>query len=192
MKLNLSILLFIYASLTYSFDIESLKKDTFKAPKSHDWILLKSNEVVKGEILYLYQEDIEFDSDELDLLTIDWDEVSVLKSVNSMSIRLNNGEVVEGRLVVSDNQIHIIEANGEKTTYPRSELNTIAKTSEKESELWDGEFTFGFDFKDGNTDRMDFLMATDLRRLTASSRLKVHYLTQFSKASGQQTDNNHR
>jgi putative salt-induced outer membrane protein YdiY len=169
-----------------------LKKDAFTPPKKFDWILLKSQEIIKGEIISLYQEDIEFDSDELGIMTVDWTEVSILKSVNKMSVRLNSGLIVQGRLVVVDDKIHLIDSDGKKSIYPSSELNTVAKTSAREVGLWDGEFTFGFDFKDGNSEKLDFLVSTDLRRLTASSRIKISYLTQFSKASQEQTDNNHR
>lgn len=186
-----ALLLFLISLNSLAFNLESLKNDLDKAPKKYDWILLTSNEVVKGEVITLYQEDMEFDSDELDLLEIDWKEVSILKTVGPMSIRLNDGTIAKGRLVITSNEIRVITDSKIKI-FERSELNTIARTSEKEVELWDGEFTFGFDFRDGNTERLDFLASTDLRRLTASSRININYLTQFSTASGEETDNNHR
>ena len=37
-----------------------------------DWIQMKSGEWVKGEILVMYDEDLEFDSDEFDDLMLSW------------------------------------------------------------------------------------------------------------------------
>src|SRR4029079_5102700 len=45
------------------------------APDAFDWIQLKSGEWLKGELIALYDGKLEFDSDELEKLTLDWDDV---------------------------------------------------------------------------------------------------------------------
>ena len=48
--------------------------------KDHDWLQTTSGEWIKGEIKGMYDKEIEFDSDEFDLLTIDWSDVKQLIS----------------------------------------------------------------------------------------------------------------
>ena len=54
----------------------------------YDWVQLTSNEWLKGEIKGMYDDSLEFDSDKLDLLNIDWDDVKILRSrrVNNINI----------------------------------------------------------------------------------------------------------
>lgn len=44
--------------------------------QEYDWIKLKSNEWLKGDIVSMYEDKLEFDSDELDLQVIDWEDNS--------------------------------------------------------------------------------------------------------------------
>ncbi|MEC4724743.1 hypothetical protein HWQ46_04170 [Shewanella sp. D64] len=50
------------------------------ADASYDWIQLTSFELLKGEIKNLYDDKLEFKSDELDTLYIDWEDIKVLQS----------------------------------------------------------------------------------------------------------------
>ena len=44
-------------------------------PIGFDWIQLTNGEWLKGDLKVLYNDSLEFDSDELDLLTFDWEDV---------------------------------------------------------------------------------------------------------------------
>ena len=46
-------------------------------PTEYDWVQLSSGEWLKGELISMYREELEFDSDELGLLVLDWDDVVV-------------------------------------------------------------------------------------------------------------------
>ena len=64
--------------------------DNFEPPqdKKYDWIQLTSGEWLKGEFIFLYNYSVEFDSDELDLLKIDWDDIKQVRSARTMSLRI--------------------------------------------------------------------------------------------------------
>ena len=51
------------------------------APDKFDWVQLTNGEWLKGEIIVLYDGNLEFDSDELDLQTFDLDDVQHIRSV---------------------------------------------------------------------------------------------------------------
>ncbi|MFQ5345892.1 MAG: DUF481 domain-containing protein [Mariprofundus sp.] len=46
----------------------------------HDWLQLTSGEWLSGKIHSMYSEELEFDSEKLDLLSIDWEDVKSLQS----------------------------------------------------------------------------------------------------------------
>ena len=49
-------------------------REWIPSAEKYDWIQLTSNEWLKGEIKGMYKDSLEFDSDKLDLLEIDWDD----------------------------------------------------------------------------------------------------------------------
>ena len=48
-------------------------KEWIPSAEKYDWLQLTSNEWLKGEIKGMYKDSLEFDSDKLDLLEIDWE-----------------------------------------------------------------------------------------------------------------------
>ena len=55
-----------------------------------DWIKLTSGEWLKGEVKTYNKEKLDFESDELGDLTLDWDKVEELVTENLFTIRLND------------------------------------------------------------------------------------------------------
>ena len=53
-------------------------------PDEFDWVQLTSGEWLKGEIVDLYRKELAFDSDELDLQVLDWEDVKELRSAAPM------------------------------------------------------------------------------------------------------------
>ena len=51
-----------------------------------DWVQLKSGEWLKGEIQVMRKESLEFESDELDTLNLDWDDVLEVRSPRNMTV----------------------------------------------------------------------------------------------------------
>src|SRR5262245_31650058 len=68
-------------------------------PDKFDWIQLKSGEWLKGELISLYDGSLEFDSDELDNLTLDWDDVQQVRTARVMQVRFKD-KTLTGRLIV--------------------------------------------------------------------------------------------
>jgi hypothetical protein len=67
------------------------KKDwqpTPPMPEKFDWIQLTSDEWLKGEIIAMYDDKLEFDSDELDLLEFDMEDVRQIRSAQTVHIGL--------------------------------------------------------------------------------------------------------
>jgi putative salt-induced outer membrane protein YdiY len=152
---------------------------------SHDWVQLTSSEWLKGDIKVMYNEVLEFDSDELGILSIDMEDIRQIRSGGIMSIRLNGRRVVFGSMLLTEDEI-LLTYGASKQTYNRSELVSITQRETREISLWSAKLSIGLDLSSGNTEQTNFSTQLDLRRRTANNRFVTTYLGQYAKT--QQTD----
>ena len=65
-------------------------------PDDYDWVRLISDEWLKGEVKVMYKDSLEFDSKELDLLTIDWLDIKELRTAHVLEVRCDRlGDLVD-------------------------------------------------------------------------------------------------
>ncbi|MGB0937464.1 MAG: DUF481 domain-containing protein [Colwellia sp.] len=153
-----------------------------------DWIRLASNEWLKGNIISVYDNELEFDSEEFNIQTFDMDDVKELRSRYNQSIRLRDGTVVEGFVILKDGVLKII-SGGEELTYPVSELFNLTSSSENRLSLWDGDISLGFNFLKGNVGQSDVTLSTTIQRRTVDSRLKFDYVFNYSELEEENAPN---
>jgi len=179
-------------------EIKSLWEN-FNPPRDdkYDWIQLSSGEWLKGELISLYSFTVEFDSDELGLLKIDWDDIKQIRSARPMSMRIEkDGDdhettTVRGKLQLLDNTAVIVD--GEKvSSYQRFQIISIAKGSDKESDLWVGKVSLGTNIKKGNSDTTDANFKANAQRRTANSRFVIDLVANFSETQNIETSNNQK
>jgi len=159
---------------------EASSKPWLPAAKEFDWVQLTSGEWLKGEIKSMYNDSLEFDSDKLDLLNIDWEDVKYLKSYRPSSINIENHEPVTGSLQISGDTI-TIKDNGNVQEYNRSDLISLTPSGETEADLWALKFTLGLNLRSGNTDQLDYNSKFNAKRRTAKSRFIFDYIGNISK-----------
>jgi hypothetical protein len=173
--------------------------DNFVPPPDDkfDWIQLTSGEWLKGELKVLYDYQVEFDSDELDLLTFDLEDVKQIRTHKPQSIRVEDAGLsdepitVEGIVTVIDDKV-IMTVGDETREFERNQLVSIAQADKKESDLWSGSITLGVNIREGNTETADANLRANAKRRTASSRLVLDYVGNYSEADRIETSNNHR
>ena len=173
--------------------------DNFVPPPDDkfDWIQLTSDEWLKGELKVLYDYQVEFDSDELGLLTFDLEDVKQIRTHKPQSIRVEDAGlsdepiIVEGIVTVIDDKV-IMTVGDETREFERNQLVSIAQADKKESDLWSGSITLGVNIREGNTETADANLRANAKRRTASSRLVLDYVGNYSEADRIETSNNHR
>jgi len=175
---------------------EASSRPWLPAAKEFDWVQLTSGEWLKGEIKSMYNESLEFDSDKLDLLNIDWDDVKYLKSYRPSSVNIEYREPVKGSLQVSGEKVTITTGE-EVQEFDRIELVSLTPAGDKELDLWAIKFTLGLNVRSGNTDQADYSSKLGVKRRTAKSRFSLDYIGNISKIKSAQGDltetvNNHR
>jgi len=146
-----------------------------------DWLKIVSGEWLKGDIISMYDESLEFDSEELDTLNFDWDDVIELRSKDRLSARFVDGTIIDGLLVVKDGKLTIFN-NGSSETYKLAELVSIASSGINEKDLWDGYADLGINFRRGNTTQLDYTFAAGVQRRSSTTRFKTDFTANFSES----------
>ncbi|RDH82530.1 MAG: DUF481 domain-containing protein [endosymbiont of Galathealinum brachiosum] len=161
-----------------------------------DWVQLTSGEWLKGEIKSMYSESIEFDSDKLDLLNIDLEDVKYLQTFLPARVNIENIGEVTGVLNISKDLVTITQGETVKE-YDVIELVSFTPSGNREIDLWAIKFTLGLDLRKGNTEQVDFTSGLNAKRRTSKSRFILDYIGNISKTDAvsgelEETVNNHR
>lgn len=196
------------SSPTPNNDSETSQNEAWEAfvPPSDkfDWIQLTSGEWLKGELKVLYEEELEFDSDELDLLKFDMEDVKQIRGHGIKGVRLEGPDTViygrlevpepitvYGELVVTEDKV-IITSGDSQQEFNRSDLIAIVSGEDKESQFWSAKVSIGLNFTRGNTDEDDLSTTINLKRRTSATRFVLDYLGNYSRTSGVDTIDNNR
>ncbi len=175
---------------------EASAKPWLPAAKEFDWVQLTSGEWLKGEIKSMYNDNLEFDSDKLDLLNIDWADVKYLKSYRPSSINVENREPISGSLQISGDKVTITDGDNIQK-FDRFELISLTPSGDREVDFWAIKFTLGFNIQSGNTEQLDYNSKFNAKRRTAKSRFVLDYIGNISKTGNEngvltETVNNNR
>jgi hypothetical protein len=159
-------------------------------PDDFDWIQLTSGEWLKGEIIAMYDESLEFDSDELDGLTLDWGDIKEVRSAGTMQIGFLDGVVATGQLLIEGDTIRVMGEQDQN--FARADLLTITAGTPKEINYWSGKFTLGANVREGNTEQTEFSSKANIKRRTPKDRINFDYLGNFNRTFGEVATDNQR
>jgi len=162
-------------------------------PVGWDWIQLTSEEWLKGELVALYDDDLEFDSDELDLQTFAWEDVAEVRTGQVMEVGLLGGEVVVGKLVIVGQTVRVHREGEKPLELNRAEILTITSgVPTKGLRRWSSKVSLGMTLRQGNVDQLDTNVNADLKRRTAYDRVEIEYIANFSENEEVETVHNQR
>jgi hypothetical protein len=160
-------------------------------PKKYDWIRLTSGEWLKGDLTRLRDDDFEFDSDELDEQTFDWEDVAELRSPKSHIYRFEGDVILNGPAIMQGKTI-VIDVGGERREFPRERLIAIVPQVTREFDRWSGDLSLGATLRSGNTDQIELSAITWIRRETTRSRLRLDYQGDYGEVNNELATNTHR
>jgi len=155
-----------------------------------DWIQLKSGEWLKGELKAVQDKSVEFDSEELDLQTFDWDDVHQIILSRYCEVVFTDRSVASGTVRVTREEI-VIQGEDD-LRLPRSLVLGIVPGGNRELDYWSGKVSAGLTFRSGNTEQAEFNANAHLQRRTPSTRFALDYLGYLSSVGGEDTANSHR
>jgi putative salt-induced outer membrane protein YdiY len=165
-------------------------------PDRFDWLQVKKGELFAGDLISMFDERVEFDSDEVGVHKIKMKDVQQLRTKYIVSVRLVDGRVIHGRLILDGETFFFSHSPDIK--YPKEMMLTISPSSESAQSQWDSEVSAGFNFKKGNTQSFDYTIGADIRRLSAAGRFLFSYrgiyeeVTEVASQTTVKTEDNHR
>ena len=156
-----------------------------------DWIRLSSGEWLWGTIDLMRDESLEFDSDELDEVTIDWVDVVEIRSARVMTYVKQDGSMVTGTSSMKGDILRVDATEG-FVEIPRPQIHSILEGAPTELNFWSAKLGADLKTLTGNTNQSDFGTKIFLKREAARSRIDIRYQGNFSKTDHVENVRNHR
>jgi hypothetical protein len=155
------------------------------------WVQLKSGEWLRGELKYIQNKEVEFDSDEMDQQTLKLKDVSKLYTAHRVFTQFVNQEPVYGMVVISND---LVMVNGpEPLSLHRDLLMGITPSGGRTGiRNWSGEFNLGFSLQSGNNSQITLSTSAELARRTPNTTLLIDYLGNYSQVNNVQSADNKR
>ena len=163
------------------------------AKRAKDWLLLKSGELLRGRIEHIRDEEVHFDSDELDDLEVDWDDITAFGSPKLNTYRFGDDTIVTGTAGMRGGVIRIETATGKEILeFPRGELFSMIEGEPREINYWSLDASIGLTLRSGNSDQTDLGTRVKLERETPLTRGILGYEGAYSVVEGDEVTNNRR
>lgn len=156
-----------------------------------DWIELTSGEWLKGDFKALYRKTLEFDSDKLDLLQLDWDDVRRVVTQRAHMVRSEDKQQYSGSVDIDETTVRITDYEGNVHEFDRATLVSVVEGAPKEINYWSFKLGAGVTVQRGNTEQTDANLSARIRRRTPANRFIVDYLGRATVIEQVETANNH-
>ena len=156
---------------------------------SFDWVQLKSGEWLKGRIKAMQGRELEFDSEELNVLTFDWRDIRQLRSPRWIDVLLVDGERLSGPVIVTPSEIRV--GDTEPLSHPRDQLQSLTPGGGRR-DYWSGNVSAGLTLRAGNSEQVEYSAQVHVQRRTPATRLSLDYIGNLSRVDDRQNANNHR
>jgi hypothetical protein len=151
-------------------------------PDDFDWVQMTSGEWLKGEIIAMYKDTLEFDSDEFDMQMLDWKDIREIRSAQTVRVAFEDDVIATGKLLVEGDSIRVM---GEKEyVSTRSLILSITAGSPKEKNFWSGNVGAGLNLRAGNTEQTEYNATAHFSRRTPKNRINFDYLGSFIENDG--------
>ena len=159
-------------------------------PETFDWIQMNSGEWLKGEFIAMYKNSLEFDSDELDLLTLDWEDVRGVRSARVMQVRFVGGVTGIGKMEMDGDVVRLIGAEGGE--FARTDIVSITGGAPSERNYWTAKISVGANVRSGNTDQIESNAKLNVQRRTPVNRILVDAIGNYGETEKIKTVDNLR
>jgi len=195
LKTSISALTFLLVMICLGPEPGFTQEDPWSPPPpsaaEKDWIRLSSGEWLWGTIDLMRDESLEFDSEEMDVVTIDWVDVVEIRSARAMTYVKLDGSMVTGTSTMKGETL-LIETAAGVVEIPRPQIHSILEGEPTELNFWSAKVGADLKTRTGNTNQSDFGARIFLKREAARSRIDVRYQGNFSKTDDVENIRNHR
>ena len=172
-------------------DEHGLKKAyTIEFDDEKDWVRLKSGEWLRGNIERMRDGSMEFNSDEIKLITYDWKKVQELHSPRANTYSFSDGTDLVGPAMINEELVVVQTVDG-IVMRPRAELSAIIEHMRRERNYWSTVLRLGLTANAGNTENLTFNAFWQLVREDTLTRAALSYDGTFGTAARAEVANRH-
>lgn len=162
-------------------------------PDAFDWVQLDTDEWLKGELIALYENELVFDSVKFGPRTLDWKDVKDIRTARPMTVGLNSGEVLVGKLVIAGEAARVIgNEGGERREIRRAQILSITLAGSKPFSRLGGKVSAGLTLREGNVDQIDANVSAEIEHRRVRDRIELDYLASYSSTEDVDTTNDQR
>lgn len=159
------------------------------SPQAFDWVRLPSDEWLKGSVKAMYDNELEFDSDELGVVMLEWKNIKELRSAGVLQVRALGGRIATGRVVLAGRTLAI---PGTDVAIAQDEIISITAGEPREANYWTIRLSAGATVREGNSNQRDFYARARASRRTVQNRIRIDYLANYAESNDVEISNNHR
>jgi len=159
-------------------------------PDDFDWVQMTSGEWLKGEIIAMYEDSLDFNSKKFDMQTLDWKDIKEIRSAQIVQVAFEDDVVAIGKLLVEDDSIRVL--GEEDYESDRSLVLSITAGEPKEKNYWSGNIGAGLNLRTGNTEQTEYNATAHFLRRSPKNRINFDYLGSFSESNGTTIADNQR
>ena len=149
-------------------------------PDEFDWVQMTSGEWLKGEITAMYNDTLEFDSDEFDNQSLDWGDIRLIRSAQICQVRFLDNAIATGKLLLEGDTVRVMAEP--VVEYDRSQVLSITPGIPKGSNYWAAKISAGLNIRTGNSEQVEYNAKANVIRRTPKSRINIDYLGNFSES----------
>lgn len=155
-----------------------------------DWVQLKTGEWLRGQLKYVQEKKVEFDSDELGDLSLKLKNVRQIYPFQPMYAKFEGLEPAFGKIVISNGLVSV--RGPEQLTRSREELIGLTRSGIKGIKDWSGKLSVGLSLQSGNKHLATVSANGELDRRTPNTHLNLEYTANYGEANGVESANNQR
>jgi putative salt-induced outer membrane protein YdiY len=157
-----------------------------------DWLQMNSGEWLKGEVLVMYDDELEFDSDEFDEQELDWDDIRQIRTSQIMNVGFIDDTTAVGILILDGDTVRVIGVDGTAREAFKWEVLSLTAGRPKEINFWMMKLFFGAIIRTGNTEVQEFNLQSTIARRTIHNRITIDFVGNENTTDGEQVANNQR
>ena len=149
-------------------------------PDKWDWVQMTNGEWLKGEIIAMYDDVLEFDSDEFNLQKLDLEDIQHIRAARMIQVAFIDGYIHSGQLLVDGESVRLVGETDYEST--RGQVLSLTAGGTRERNFWRGKVGAGLNVRTGNTEQTEFNANANLMRRTPINRISFDYLGSFSES----------
>ena len=162
---------------------------TIQFGDTFDWVQMVSGEWIKGDIKRMREGTMEFDSDKLGLLKLDFGDIALVHSPQVNTYVFDERISATGPAALTEDLVIVQTDEGTKA-FSRSNLEGIVEGF-KEKDWWSMRLRFGLTLNRGNADQLTYDILFNTRREDEITLLDLNYNATFGRTNGVQNVNRH-